>query len=189
MTITLLNSKGGVGKSTVTMLLSSLFAESGHTVGLIDRDTLQQTATQWINKTAPPNVELYKKSKSYDVIVIDTPPRINSPGLVESIKQADIILIVTSPSPADLWTAQTTIEAIEKHKQGKPIIKLLFNRIKANTMLSKELDNIAKMLKTKALKNNLHDRTCYQYSCIKGLKVLDGKAQEELLNLAIEITK
>ena len=96
-------------------------------------------------------------------------------------------MIGTRPSPADLWTTQNTVEAIKKHKQGKTITKLLFNRVKANTLLSKELESISKLLKTKALKNNLHERTCYQYCALNGIKALNKTAQNELLNLAIEI--
>ncbi len=188
MIITITNGKGGTGKTTLTMLLSSVFSESGHTVGIIDRDS-QQTATHWIDTIKLTNAELYEKGKhkDYDVILIDTPPRLDSPELIESVKQADIILIVTSPSPADLWTTQNTVETIKKHKQGKAIAKLLFNRIKANTLLSKELKSITKLLKTPALENNLHERTCYQYCALNGIKALNKTAQNELLNLAIEI--
>ena len=186
MTITITNGKGGTGKTTLTMLLASVFAESNHTVGIIDRDS-QKTATHWIETIELTNAELYANGKEYDVILIDTPPRLDSPELIESVKQADIILIVTSPSPADLWTTQNTVEAIKKHKQSKALAKVLFNRIKANTLLSKELDSITKLLKTKALKNNLHERTCYQYCALNGIKALNKTAQDELLNLAIEI--
>ena len=86
MTITITNGKGGTGKTTLTMLLASVFAESNHTVGIIDRDS-QKTATHWIETIELTNAELYEKGKhkDYDVILIDTPPSLQSIELIESV--------------------------------------------------------------------------------------------------------
>ncbi|TWT35232.1 MinD/ParA/CobQ/CobA-like protein [Posidoniimonas corsicana] len=50
--ITIANSKGGVGKSTVAVHLAAWLHEQGHRVTLADCDT-QQSSSEWIREAAP----------------------------------------------------------------------------------------------------------------------------------------
>jgi chromosome partitioning protein len=105
MKITIINGKGGVGKSTFTIALGSALAEAGHKVGVIDRDP-QKTATHWIERL--PNLEIVRTGQKYTSVIIDTPPRLNSNLLHASLRESDVAVLITSPSPADLWTSKDT---------------------------------------------------------------------------------
>lgn len=52
MIITVANSKGGVGKSTLAVHLAAWLHEQGHSVTLADCDT-QQSSSEWIREAAP----------------------------------------------------------------------------------------------------------------------------------------
>ena len=52
MIITIANSKGGVGKSTIAVHLAAWLHEQGHSVTLADCDT-QQSSSEWIREAIP----------------------------------------------------------------------------------------------------------------------------------------
>src|SRR5947209_16979046 len=106
MTVTVCNGKGGSGKTTVTILLAAALAEAGHQVAVLDTDP-QQTATQWIADTG--GLTLAENGKSYDTLIIDTPPRLESCEVSAAIKRGDVVIVVSSPSPADLFTSRRPV--------------------------------------------------------------------------------
>src|SRR5580700_3248687 len=84
MIIAIANSKGGVGKSTLSVHLATWLAEQGHRVTLADCDT-QQSSSEWIREAAPqvkavrldnPDVilkELPHLSADSDYVIADGP--------------------------------------------------------------------------------------------------------------------
>lgn len=58
--ITMCSTKGGVGKSTMALVLANVFAKAGSKVKLIDADPNQPLVT-WMKRsvdTMPPNIEV-----------------------------------------------------------------------------------------------------------------------------------
>lgn len=102
MTITLLAKKGGVGKSTVCVLLHEAFKKAGKTVAIQDWDA-QGTSNKAL---AFMNGQRAGPDASYDVLLIDTPPNLEHPATAAAVRSADIAIVVTSPAPADLWEAE-----------------------------------------------------------------------------------
>ena len=105
--ITVCNGKGGSGKTTATILLGLALVEAGHKAKVLDIDP-QNTASRWITDGGLP---LGSEDGSATVL-IDTPPRLDSPDLRESILESDIVIVVSSPSPADLFTSQDTARLV-----------------------------------------------------------------------------
>ena len=68
MKIAICNGKGGIGKTTVTLSLALAFAQTGHKVGLLDRDS-QGTLSKVAEGLS--ELEMLKPNTSYDVILID----------------------------------------------------------------------------------------------------------------------
>src|SRR5277367_6800301 len=75
MTITLLAKKGGVGKSTVCLLLHEAFKKAGKTVAIQDWDA-QGTSNKAL---AFVNGQRAEPDASYDILLIDTPPNLEHP--------------------------------------------------------------------------------------------------------------
>ena len=184
MTITLCNGKGGSGKTTLTILLASAMAEAGHNVGVLDTDP-QQTATRWISETG--GLTLYEKGKKYTAVLIDTPPRLDSTEFAQAVQQADVAVVVSSPSPADLFTSRDTVALIEK-LGAAPRARLLFNQVQAGTILSRELDDLAQRIGLPALQNRLQRRQVYQHAVLMGWPSLGAEARAEVFRIALELT-
>jgi chromosome partitioning protein len=184
MVITFCNGKGGAGKTTLSILLGCALADAGRRVAFIDRDP-QKTATRWIRETNPA-IAIANPDENYDAIIVDTPPQLDSPLLRESLLQADKVMLVSSPSPADLWTSQATAGLVRMH-HGKGKAALLFNQVQRHTVLARDLNPMAASIGLPALRNSVARRQCYQHALLLGWKALDGPAREEILQVALEI--
>lgn len=185
MNIAVVNGKGGSGKTTLTILLASALTEAGQSVGIDDTDP-QQTAKRWMEE-AGGQLELLVPHKEYGTILVDTPPRLESTVVLRAIREADIVLVVTSPSPADLWTSRDTAEMLRREGcEGKA--RLVFNQVQAKTVLSRELDEMARRIGLEPLKSRLQRRQCYQHAVIGGWRMLPPDARDEVFKVALEIT-
>lgn len=184
MTITLCNGKGGSGKTTLTVLLASALAEAGHEAAVLDTDP-QKTATRWIQETG--GIQIAQDGKHYGALFIDTAPRLETRPVAEAVRRADVVILVTSPSPADLFTSRDTVSMLEREGVKKKA-RVLFNQVQAGTILARELEDMAERIGLPALKSRLHRRQAYQHAVLLGWKSLPGDAREEILKAALEIT-
>jgi chromosome partitioning protein len=185
MVIVFCNGKGGAGKTTLAALLGCALADAGQRVGLIDRDP-QRTATRWIEQTKPAGLQLVTSVTACDTVIIDTPPRLESPLVHDSLQEADKAILITSPSPADLWTSQDTVQVIRQHYR-KDKAAILFNQVQRQTVLGRELDSLAARIGLPALHHSIARRQAYQHALLLGWKALDAGAREEILQVALEI--
>jgi len=185
--VTLCNGKGGSGKTTVSVLLALALAEAGRRVGVSDRDP-QGTASLWLSDLANEGGPYVVKSgESYDVVLIDTPPRLDAPQVRDAIIEADKVLLVSSPSPADLWTTRQSVEVIKAYLGKKHPARVMWNQVQPGTVLTRDVDSMSEKLGMRSLKNTLHRRQCYQHAAVLGWPGLTTAAKEEVMKLALEI--
>src|SRR5260370_37664550 len=106
MIITLLAKKGGVGKSSVCLLLHEAFKRAGKTVAIKDCDA------QGTSNKALVHIKGQKADPegAYEVLLYDTPPNLEHPVTTAAVRAADLVLIVASPSPADVWEIEEAVE-------------------------------------------------------------------------------
>jgi chromosome partitioning protein len=105
--ITLTQFKGGVGKTTSAICLSTLLSQQGNTL-LIDSD-LNRSASIWARKGHLPfkvcddreAPKLLSQGK-YEYIVIDTPARPASEEVESLAKGCDLMILPTTPDPLSL---------------------------------------------------------------------------------------
>ncbi len=186
MIIAVCNGKGGTGKTTVATLLALAYQSSSKlTVGLLDLDP-QKTATQWVTVTESP-IAIAEAGQNFDVLVIDTPPRLETPEMRDAIKRADKVVLVTSTSPADVFTSLTTADTI-KRDGAEAKARILFNKVKPRTRLGRDLDDLAERIGLPAFKTHLHDRQAYQHAILEGWAALPPDTQAEIYALAMEIS-
>ena len=185
MIICVCNGKGGSGKTTVAMLIALAWqGSSKRSVGLLDLDP-QKTATQWIAVTGAP-ITIAKKGDKFDVLLIDTPPRLESREVNEAIAIADRVVLVTATSPADLFTSKTTADAIKQAgAAGKA--RVLFNKVRPRTRLGRNLDDLADTIGLPALKSVLQDRQGYQHAALDGWPALSPEMEKEVFAVAMEL--
>ena len=179
MKIAIINGKGGVGKTTVSLLLAAALRKSGASASLEDRDP-QQTAT-----AICPVLEI--PLSGGQIIVIDTAPRLDHGPTLSAFRDADKIILVTTPSPADLASTAATARVLQqergRNKQGGII---LFNNVQRNRFET-IMESTAAALPFSLAAVHIRRRACYQAALVEGWAALSGEAREEIQQAALAI--
>jgi chromosome partitioning protein len=130
MIIAIVNSKGGVGKSTLAVHLAAWLHEHGQRVTLADCDT-QQSSSEWIREAAPqikavrldnPDVilnELPSLAQDTDIVVADGPGS-NTETSRALLLRADMAIV---PCKASMLEVRALAKATEVLRQAQDIRK------------------------------------------------------------------
>jgi chromosome partitioning protein len=122
-TIAFVTQKGGSGKSTLCIDLAVAARQAGKAVCILEMDR-QATISDWteLRKSEPPEVALIDATQiaavltrlaehDYDFVFIDT-PGVDSPGTLAAMRAADLCIVPSRPTPADLRAVRPTLAAI-----------------------------------------------------------------------------
>ena len=206
MIIGLLNQKGGVGKTTLSVSIAHELAIQSETdqVLVVDADP-QQSAITWseVRESKLPFavIGMAKKSlhrdlpaiaKNYKHIIIDGPPRVTD--LARScVMASDIVLIPCTPSPYDIWASSETVELTQEASVYKEKLKSLFviNRKIANTAIARDVEEALKNFNIDVLETTICQRVIFAEAAASGKTVFDleadGKAANEIRQLTTKL--
>lgn len=206
MIFSVVNQKGGVGKTTLSIHLADGLAKRGRKVALIDADA-QNSSLLWSAARTGENLfpvmnmakdTLYKEIQSlagaFDDIVIDGPPRVAS-VLKASIAAADVVIVPVKPSSVDVWAATDVVQLIQEVQSIKGALRATFviNERRPNTRLARDVEAALKHLGLEVTATSIHSRSAYPVSIGAGLTVFDiepkGKAAAEMSRLIDELTQ
>lgn len=164
--ITVLNSKGGCGKSMLATNLAAFYAKSGYNTALVDFDP-QGTSIHWLKlrgeekkaihgidaSQIPINVTrsfYMRMPPTIERVVIDTPAAVKGAELQEFIQQADNIILPVLPSKGDIHAVAHFIETLLldiKIKTYNAKVCVVANRVRRNTKILKTLENFLTHIK------------------------------------------
>ena len=182
MNIALIAKKGGVGKSTGTILLYEALRQAGRNVAIKDWDA-QGTSTKTLRLISTEKPQINGKP---DIVIWDTPPSLEHTATATAVRNADIALVVTTPGMADSWEAEEAVRFV-RNRNPKAVVRVVFNKFRKATVLGRLVDESAKEMSAPVLPVMLSFRECYSHAIGQGWKALDSAAREEVLQFTVAL--
>ena len=202
--ITICQQKGGTGKTTLAVHLALAFAKLHNLkIAIIDTDP-QGSLGKWFvvrseKKVSNENLTFKTASlwgaqyesktlkKDHDIVIIDTPPKIESDAR-PSIEAADLVLIPVTPSHVDFWATEAIIEIAKK--AGKKIF-IQINRANQRSKLVKKTHEYINTINVKSTNTLIGHRQIYASSMGEGKTAIEkqkkSNAVEEIKKLSEQI--
>ncbi len=202
MIISILNQKGGTGKTTLAVNIAREYTRRDFKTLLVDSDS-QGSALRWheesggelIDLTCLPvntlDKDVVKFKDSYERIIIDGIPKV-SPLTVCAIKAADVVLIPVQPSPYDIWATEDLVRLIKNRIEitdGKLKAAFIVSRHIKGTVLGREINNLLFGSGIPVFSNVTCQRQEYAKSVQEGRTVCEGstEATKEIIAIVTEL--
>lgn len=200
--ITVAQQKGGSGKTTLTVNLAIAMRRRGLRVAVLDTDP-QGSLGRWFMERLDrvgedeglefstssawgASYESEKLRRRFDVVLIDTPPKIES-DLRPALRVADLVIVPVASSHVDLWATEGVLDLAAREK--RPVLVVL-NRTRPNTRLGAEIAAGAAELGVAVAQSQLANRVAYAETLGRGGAVIDvarSPAQDEIAALTDEV--
>lgn len=190
--ISVLNQKGGVGKTTLSINLAAALKAADHSVLLVDADP-QGSSMDWAAaREAEPlfSVVGYAKPTIHktvadigagkDFVIIDGAPRVTD--LARScIMASDLVLIPVQPSPYDIWASQEIVDLIKEAAAYKPELQAAFiiNRKIPNTTIGRDVEGALAEFELPVIETTIDQRVIFAESAAGGISVMEQDAKSQ----------
>jgi len=205
--VAIVNSKGGVGKSTLAVHTAVWLREQGWRVKVIDADA-QASTTSWLKRAAPEiHVEQLNDSGAIlariphyageaDAVVADGPAALSA-TTAALVGCADLALMPVGPSMMDVYASYATARLVYKvrfhaKREGLPRAFTVLNRVQPRTRLERVTATAVTKYGFPTASTVLHLRQAYAEACGRGSVVwrmgtAGRAAAEEIAGLFSEV--
>ena len=180
--ISFVNTKGGVGKSFLSVHLAVWLCDAGYRVTFLDADD-QKTSSRWLGDAEGHGVEVWvlegtteeKRTNEIrtllndlqhkvDFVVIDTK---GSAGLTTNaaVIKSDVVCVPLQPSASDLWPIENTLATIRLSQEvrgGEPRAFLVMNQTADADVLARDIRKLAEQFGMPMAKTNVKRLRAYR---------------------------
>lgn len=203
--ISILNPKGGCGKTTLSSNLGSSLLLNGYKTLLIDTDpqgTLRDWKSMDENDIQPeiividrPNLQkdLTSIAINFDYLIIDGAAKLQD-MITFAVKNSDVVLIPIQPSAADIWACEALIHLIKARQEvtdGIPKAAFIISRQIKNSNLARDIDEALKQFSFPVFNSRTTQRVIYGEALSSGKSVFNiessGEAASEIQNITKEL--
>ncbi len=203
--ISVLNPKGGSGKTTISIHLARALQLEDFKVLLIDTDP-QGSAIDWRRSSTDnrffdvvgisnSNLEkdIPKIESDFDFIIIDGVAKFFD-TMADSIRASDFVLIPVQPSALDIRGCYPLIEAVrerQKQNRGKPEVSFLISRQITRSRLADEIKGALEQFEIPIFESRISQKVAYVDGISSGVTAIElnkkSRATQETLSLAKEL--
>ena len=180
--ISFMNTKGGVGKSFLSVHAAIWLCDAGYRTAFLDADD-QRTASKWLGGSDEHDVDVWvlegtaeeKRTEEIrtllndlrgkvDFVVIDTK---GSAGLTTNaaVVKSDLVCVPLQPSASDLWpieNALSTIRLSQEVRGGEPKAFLVLNQTDDADVVARDVRKLAKEFSVPMAKTNVKRLLAYR---------------------------
>ena len=209
MIVAMCGQKGGSGKTTAALAAASELLARGYRVLLVDADP-QGSVRTWADVAAEaghatPTVvamgaQMHKPGQldalvtSYDVTVIDCPPR---HGEIQraALMVADLAVLPCGPAAVDAWAMAESVELVQKAQELRPALRAvaLITRRIHRTTIGASARKALRATGLPVMRTELYSRVAYQEAPAAGLGMAQyaphDKAANEVKRFVTELLK
>jgi chromosome partitioning protein len=205
--MTVVNQKGGTGKTTVATNLSAYFAAQKKDVLLIDSDP-QHSSLDWgairpeshpkIQTIGLPSKNLHREVESlrnkYDIIIIDSGGRVTATAR-SAVLVSDFLILPTLPSQPDILSTQEFLETVVEEVAALKKVQgaILLNQDNPSMIVSKKAEEYVRQIGYPVFKNTIRNYVAFKEAYAAGLSVYEydqnSKAAEDFQKFFNELKK
>lgn len=206
MVLSILNPKGGTGKTTFATNLSRSLQPWGNIL-LLDLDP-QQSAQEWAERNPGeyPGVlgvqqgsllqTIPKVQDRFDLIIIDGAAIMGQRSLTDAIKVSDFVLIPIQPSALDIWGTSDLVDLIKTRQamtNGRPKASFVVSRQIQGTRFAVGVQARLEQMGLPVFTSRITQRIDFAEAAAVGRSVLDyrpkGKAAQEIRAITHELRR
>lgn len=199
MIISILNTKGGVGKTTLSVNLARCLTLRNEQTLLVDSDP-QGSARNWhVNSNGElldvigldrPTIDkdISKFRFNYKWVIVDGAPQLSTMAL-KTILISDLVLIPVQPSPYDIWATKDIVDLIKTRQEvtnGALKAAFIVSRQIVNTTFGNDLRELLQEFELPVFKNGTFQRINYAVTA-NGSTVFDDRSHNRSHSAITEI--
>ena len=190
--ITIMNGKGGSGKSTIATNLATVLSTHANSVTLIDNDP-QCSSMRWLKErphssipikgltasevTGLRNIKLWTSSIGPETryVIIDTQAGLRGMELSDAIDRSDMIIIPVLPSAIDMRATADFVAQLflsKSYRRTRKPIGVVANRVINDSIIYRKLQKFLLSLRINFI-STFNDNKAYLWAAEKGVGIFE----------------